>query len=36
MKYVNLQYWKKLRVTHSEATDFVFESLMKQTENWQN
>lgn len=32
MKYFNLQYWKTLRVSHSETTDFVFESLVKQTE----
>jgi len=36
MKYINLQYWQTLRVSHSEATDFVFESLVKQTENRQN
>jgi len=33
MKYINLQYWKTLRVSHSEATDFVFEFLVKKTEN---
>jgi len=36
MKYIKLQYWKKLRVSHSEATDFVFQSLAKRTEKWPN
>jgi hypothetical protein len=33
MKYINLQYWKKIGVSHFEATDFVFESPVKQNEN---